>query len=65
MSKRVARAARKARGPVLDAETRQRRAALENMKKMSPREMFELAVRAGVYTPDGKLTPEYGGPPRR
>ena len=45
--------------PGLDEATRVRRRALAELKKLSPREKFELAVRAGIYTPDGRLTPPY------
>ncbi len=45
--------------PGLDEETRFRRRALAKLKQLSPREKFELAVRAGIYTPDGRLTPPY------
>lgn len=45
--------------PGLDEETRIRRRALAKLKQLSPREAFELAVRAGIYTPDGRLTPPY------
>jgi hypothetical protein len=37
--------------------TRQRRRILAEMQRFTPREAFELAVRAGIYTPDGRLTP--------
>ena len=47
--------------PGLDADTKARREILAEMQKMSPEEIFQLAVRTGIYTPDGKLTPEYGG----
>jgi hypothetical protein len=26
---------------------------------MTPDELFAIAVRAGIYTPDGELTPNY------
>jgi len=45
--------------PGLDEDTRIRRRALARLKQLSTRELFELAVRAGIYTPDGKLTPPY------
>ena len=45
--------------PGLDEDTRARRRILAKLSKLSPREVFELAVRAGIYTPDGKLTPPY------
>lgn len=53
------------REETLDFATRTRRAVLAEMKKMTPEELFQLAVRAGIYTPDGKLTPYYrdDGPP--
>lgn len=35
--------------------------ALERTRKMTASEGFESLVRAGIYTPDGKLTPRYGG----
>jgi hypothetical protein len=36
-----------------------RQKAREEMRAMSPREKFQLAVDAGIYTPDGKLTEPY------
>lgn len=45
--------------PGLDEETRERRRALAKMQKLSAEEMFQLMVRAGIYTPDGELTPPY------
>lgn len=38
------------------------RHALERVRKMSPEEGFRSLVASGIYTPDGKLTKEYGGP---
>ena len=38
-----------------DAGTRVRRMVLAKMGKMSPVELFDLAVRAGIYTEKGKL----------
>ena len=29
--------------------------------KMTAREVFQIMVRAGIYTPGGKLTRRYGG----
>jgi hypothetical protein len=49
--------------PGLDEETRLRRRALAEMRKMSREEYFQLCVRAGIYTPDGKLTEPYQGEP--
>ena len=45
--------------PGLDEDTRARRRALAKLQQLSPRESFELAVRAGIYTPDGRLTDPY------
>ena len=33
----------------------------ESLKQMSSEELFARAVRAGIYTPDGRLTLKYGG----
>ncbi len=35
--------------------------ALKRTREMTPHEGFKSLVRAGIYTPDGKLTPRYGG----
>ena len=45
--------------PGLDDMTRRRRRALAEMQRMSPQELFQLAVRAGIYTKKGKLTKQY------
>ncbi len=45
--------------PGLDEMTRRRRRVLAEMEQMSIKELFELAVRAGIYTEDGQLTPPY------
>jgi hypothetical protein len=45
--------------PGLDAETRRRRRVLAEMQRMTPEQLFELAVRAGIYTKAGKLTKHY------
>ena len=42
-----------------DAGTQVRRKVLAKMGKMSPGELFGLAVRAGIYTEKGKLTRPY------
>jgi hypothetical protein len=34
---------------------------IEGLRKMSSAEKFELMVKAGIYTRDGKLTPLYQG----
>jgi hypothetical protein len=39
---------------------------IARIKKMTPKESFESAVRAGIFTADGQLTEPYGGPgPRK
>lgn len=50
---------RKAKIERLDSATLARRAVLSKMEKMTRQELFQLAVRAGIYTSDGKLTPPY------
>lgn len=45
--------------PGLDEMTRKRRRALVSMQQMSTEELFQLAVRAGIYTKKGKLTKPY------
>jgi hypothetical protein len=51
---------KKTRPPeVLDRDTLARRRVLAKMKKMSPENILAIAVRAGIYTKDGKLTPAY------
>jgi hypothetical protein len=45
--------------PGLDEMTRRRRTALAQMQQMSTDEIFQLAVRAGIYTADGQLTEHY------
>jgi len=45
--------------PGLDEESRFLRKALHHMAQLSHEEFFQLLVGAGVYTPDGKLTPFY------
>jgi hypothetical protein len=42
-----------------DARTKVRRKVLAKMGEMSPAELLELAVRAGIYTKKGKLTRPY------
>jgi len=43
----------------LDQETLARRRVLSNLGKMSQKDLFAIAVRAGIYTKDGKLTKNY------
>lgn len=45
--------------PGLDEMTRQRRVALAELEQMSTAEIFQVAVRAGIYTTDGQLTEHY------
>jgi len=45
--------------PGLDEDTRRRRRALAELQKLSLDELFRVAVRAGIYTEDGELTPPY------
>lgn len=47
------------KAPGLDDMTRLRRRALAKMQEMSGTELFALAVRAGIYTEAGNLTPPY------
>jgi hypothetical protein len=35
--------------------------ALKRLDKMTAQEGFESLVKAGIYTPGGKLSPRYGG----
>jgi hypothetical protein len=55
----------RARGSCLDAESRRRREVLAQMASMSSKALLQTMVEAGIYTPDHRLTPEYGGLPRR
>jgi hypothetical protein len=69
MAKRTAKTKKRAKPPrldlseaalaKLDPETRARRRVLREMRKMTPSELFAIAVRAGIYTKDGKLTKPY------
>jgi hypothetical protein len=45
--------------PGLDEDTRRRRRVLAEMQQMTPDELFQLAVQAGILTEDGQLTPPY------
>ena len=45
--------------PGLDQQTRIRRRRLAEMHQLSREELFQLAVRAGIFTPDGELTEPY------
>lgn len=35
--------------------------ALKGVSRMNAQEGFASLVKAGIYTPDGKLAPRYGG----
>jgi hypothetical protein len=35
--------------------------ALKRVSRMTAQQGFAALVKAGIYTPDGKLTPRYGG----
>ncbi len=37
---------------------------LRHVRNLTPKEGFASLVESGIYTPDGQLTPEYGGPSR-
>jgi hypothetical protein len=45
--------------PGLDEETRRRRRALAKLQQLSVEELFQVMVRAGIYTAEGELTPPY------
>ena len=55
MSKGAAKRSPKTTDPVFRAME----AASEAIRTMTPEEGFQLAVRAGIYTKNGKLTPPY------
>jgi roadblock/LC7 domain-containing protein len=38
---------------------------MARLAKMTPQEVFQTAVRAGIYTSDGKLTEHYADAPDR
>ena len=40
-------------------EFERRQAALAELRKLSSAEIFQVAVRAGIYTEDGELTAPY------
>ncbi len=45
--------------PGLDERTRRRRRALARLQQLPIDELFQVFVRAGIYTPDGELTEPY------
>ena len=59
MKKRKIRIKLSPNAPGLDEETRQRRRVLAELQRMSNAEIFQLMVRAGIYTKSGKLTKHY------
>ena len=44
----------------LPAKSMQER-VIERIRQMTSKERFDLMVAAGIYTSDGKLTPQYRG----
>jgi hypothetical protein len=40
-----------------DAEVHRR--IMEDLRKMTPEEIFQTSVRSGIYSPDGRLLPPY------
>lgn len=42
-----------------DPVVQMHQAALEKMKTMSPEQIFDVAVRAGIYTKSGEATGPY------
>lgn len=52
--------------PTPDPIVAMHRAALDKLANMTSAEVMDVAVRAGIYTKDYKLTPPYRTPsPRR
>ncbi|PTL75815.1 hypothetical protein DAT35_53200 [Vitiosangium sp. GDMCC 1.1324] len=45
--------------PHADEEIHER--LMAKLKRMTPHEIFLTSVRAGIHTPEGKLTPYYAG----
>lgn len=45
--------------PGLDEDTRERRRALLALTQLPIDKLFQAAVHAGIYTPDGELTEPY------
>ncbi|HEY4240104.1 MAG TPA: hypothetical protein VGM88_09825 [Kofleriaceae bacterium] len=45
--------------PGLDDDTRRRRRILAEAEQLSAEELFQVGVRAGIWTPDGELTEHY------
>lgn len=57
MSKRAAK--KQSVASTLDPETRARRRVLADARKMSDAQLFDVAVRAGIYTRNGRLRKPY------
>lgn len=57
MSKRAAK--KQSVASSLDAETKARRRVLADARKMSDAQLFDVAVRAGIYTRKGRLRRPY------
>ena len=38
---------------------------LESARRMTAKEGMAFLIKAGIYTPEGHLAPEYGGPERK
>jgi hypothetical protein len=51
--------------PMSPDEEKAHRAVLKKLKGMTAEELFGLAVRAGIFTPDGELTEPYREPRTR
>ena len=49
----------------LESDARAQQRALARLRRMTADELFQLAVRAGIYTPDGELAAPYRGGRRR
>jgi hypothetical protein len=45
--------------PGLDDEARRRRRSLAKLQQLSIEELFQVMVRAGIYTEGGELMPPY------
>lgn len=61
MKRRAAKPTLNPNAPGLDEMTRRRRRALAKLEAMSAEQVFQIAVRAGIYTKSGRLTKHYRG----
>jgi hypothetical protein len=57
MSKSAAK--KGAAAKTVDPVVRMHQAAIAKLRDMSSKQLFNVAVSAGIYTQDGKLTPPY------